>query len=128
MNNAILLINDAIVFNFLHSKVAALTGIVPKIKNASSPKDALQLFNEYFIGTVHTRDVLFLELKLPTVEGLEFIDAFRKKTSPQQTGLSIVILLSGITKKDIECLETLTIRHCVNRPPTDDDLRFIIFN
>ena len=125
---AILLINDSFVFNALHSKVEALTGLTPRFERIVSSDEALFLLNKFSDGRDDFGKILFLQLEMSSGEGVGFIDSLMKVLISRTEKISIVIFLSVSTNSEIAPIERRGIRFCINRPSTHEDLYYILFN
>lgn len=123
MKKNILLVDDDYVCNFLNQKVLASMGIANTIDTASNGKEALNLLNEYFMGSRAFPDIILLDLSMPVMDGFEFLEAFKKMEMPHKDKISIVIVTSSQDPDDIRRAKEYGIDHYLNKPVSPEDLR-----
>jgi CheY-like chemotaxis protein len=120
----ILLIDDDKVTNYLHSIVIKDTGVSTHIEIKQNGKDGLQ-----FLEDSHRKGKLpklvLVDLKMPVMDGFEFVDAFRKLGLPEDH-TKIVMLTTSSNPKDIEKMKEKGITDFFDKPLTEEKLMELV--
>ena len=98
--NLILLIDDDKVTNYLHTIVINDMGISNNIEIKQNGKDGLKFLQECN-EKGNLPDLILVDLKMPVMDGFEFVDAYRKLNLPEDQ-TKIVMLTTSSNPKDIE--------------------------
>ena len=97
--NEILLIDDNYIDNFINKKILTREKIAETITVKLSPLEAL----EYLASkTDKFPELIFLDIKMPQMDGFEFLDAFEKLSEVQKEKCRIIMLSSSHNMEDIE--------------------------
>lgn len=97
--NEILLIDDNYVDNFINKKIISKEKITETITEKLSPIEALE-YLEFKKNILP--ELIFLDIKMPQMDGFEFIDEFSKFSNFQHAKRRIVMLTSSYNTVDIE--------------------------
>lgn len=119
----ILLIDDDNIFNFLNRKMLAKIGFVGDIKVATNGQQAMELLNDYYMGSLILPDVILLDLNMPVMDGFSFLEAFRRIANPRKNLVNIIIVTSSNDPKDKARAEALGITKFLVKPLSEDRLR-----
>jgi CheY-like chemotaxis protein len=122
--NSILLIDDDKVTNYLHSIVINDMGISDHIEIKQNGKDGL-LFLEECSQTGRLPELILVDLKMPVMDGFEFVDAFRKLGLPQQQ-TRIVMLTTSSNPKDIDKMKEKGIEDFFDKPLTEEKMMGLV--
>ena len=114
------------VFKLLCSKVISVTGIDSEIQIVSNGLEALGVINKYLRGSASASDVIFIDLDMPVIDGLEFIRAFKGIDFYRKDKISIIILTPALDSKDKERARKLGIDQFISQPVTDEQIRSIL--
>ena len=120
----ILLVDDDSVCNLLTQEIILDMNITNTISVATNGEEALR----YFQGT-HNEveyDLILLDLLMPTMDGLEFLDKVNAEYSELRKKIKIVILTSSSAGQDIENLRKRKIDGFIVKPLTEKKLFEII--
>ena len=90
--NHILIIDDDDISNYVTRKTLECYNIVNKISVFDDPTKALEFLKQ----SKSQPDIILLDIKMPVMDGFQFIDEFNKLNSKS----SIVILSSSVYSKD----------------------------
>ncbi len=97
--NEILLIDDNNIDNFINKKILTREKIAETITVKLSPHEAL----EYLASkTDRFPELIFLDIKMPQMDGFEFLGAFEKLSEEQKEKCRIIMLSSSHNMEDIE--------------------------
>ncbi len=115
--NHILIIDDDEISNYVTKKTLECYNIVNKITVFDDPTKALD-----FLKKSKTQpDIILLDLKMPIMDGFEFISKFNKLSSKSH----IIILSSSVHSKDIDKANTEGVKY-MTKPLRVNSLQKII--
>jgi CheY-like chemotaxis protein len=117
--NKVLLVDDERIFHFLTTKIIEVSGVVCEIQSAYDGKEALALLNDGL-----NPDFIFVDLDMPTMNGFQFIEAFKKSDQPGNS--KIVVLSSSVTDDERKKAMTLGADVYLAKPLTENDVRSLI--
>jgi CheY-like chemotaxis protein len=96
----ILLIDDDEVANFINERQVKASGIAKQIHVAQSGVAALSLLKEKLIGTKERPDIIFLDIRMPVMDGFEFLEEFNKLPEDHIKDIKVVMLSSSLAETD----------------------------
>ena len=117
-----LLVDDDDISNFLNKRTLENAGIRSEIHTAMNGRQALDLFNSYFLGTRPIPHTILLDLNMPVMDGFTFIEAFRKINHPSAKNVRIIIVTSSNNPADAQRARMLGITHFLQKPLSIDAL------
>lgn len=98
----IMLIDDNYIDNYIAKKVIENENVVENITVQESPLEAL----EYLKNKENAfPELIFLDIKMPIMNGFEFLEEFAKLSNHEKSTCHIVILSSSNNFMDIEAAE-----------------------
>lgn len=113
----VLFIDDDYATNYYHEVIAKDSGMVKEVKNFLSSKEALQYFEEGKFNKSSIPEVIFLDMNMPELNGLEFLDHFEKIKMDQYP--KIILLSTTINPKDKQKADNHPlILEFINKPLT----------
>jgi len=115
----IFLIDDDTVVNYLHAKALSRAGVI-NTKAFDKADEALEFFKQE--GDTGSKDVIFLDLNMPGMDGWEFLEAFRALPESVTGNYRVLIISSSIDPKDIERSKTFDVHAFVSKPLTSDKM------
>ena len=86
-------------------------------------KQAIDLFNEYYIGAKPLPDVILLDLNMPIMEGFGFLEAFRSLDLPGKDRVKIIIVSSSVSPEDIARAKHSGASQYLSKPVNEQNLR-----
>lgn len=119
----VLVVDDDEIFNFLSKKTLQKMGVAKEIHTALNGRDALDLFNNYFQGTLTAPDVILLDLNMPVLDGFGFLEAFKKLRIPNKENIKIIVVSSSQDPNDIRRSKELGAAEYISKPLTESTLR-----
>ena len=126
MKKSVLLVDDNNVDNFINQKVMSSLGLVKEIHTALNGEQALNIFNQYQNGTIAIPDVILLDLNMPVMDGLGFIQAFQSLNFPHKENVLIIVLTSSSSSEDMNRVKGLGIKHYLTKPLTQEIIQTIL--
>jgi CheY-like chemotaxis protein len=123
---SVLLVDDDPVFNFLSTKTLERLGMASEIHVALNGEEALQLLNNYFMGSVSMPDVILLDLNMPIMDGFGFLQAFKQLAQPRMENIKVVIVTSSQDPSDMQRARELGVEHYISKPITEAVLRKVL--
>ena len=124
----ILLVDDDDVCIFIHRWIAERSGFFRKIRSASNGQRALDILNQACKGTIAVPDIILLDLNMPVMNGLAFMEAFQRLDFENKDWISIIILTSSVSEKEKQCAESLGARHYLTKPFTLEHLKSVVYS
>ncbi|MEO8886337.1 MAG: response regulator [Mucilaginibacter sp.] len=95
--NTCLLIDDNYIDNIVTRKLLENSGFAKNIVISESPDDAVEWLRD---GTV-IPDVIFLDIRMPTMDGFEFLELYDKLTIDKEN-IKVYLLSSSLDPADIK--------------------------
>lgn len=121
-----LLVDDDDICLFIHRRVLELSGCCKSAHSAKNGKSALEILNRATNGEIPLPDIILLDLDMPLMNGLAFLEAFRHQERPGKQQIAIVLLTSSVSEKDRDYARSLGVKHCLSKPLTPDNLKSTI--
>lgn len=118
----VLLIDDDHICNFINKKALESLGFVKDIHTALNGNEALQLFNNYYQGTIVLPDIILLDLNMPVMDGFEFLEMFRSLNLPNKELVKIIIVTSSDNPADIARAKEFGIGRYLQKPLSKESL------
>lgn len=100
MKYRFMLIDDDGIFNMLNKKVITESGMAEEIIVHTSAEDALRTLDSELESGKPLPHVLFLDIRMPLMDGFEFLEELRKRSSDQLGSMSIFMLTSSLDLND----------------------------
>jgi CheY-like chemotaxis protein len=122
--NCILLIDDDRVTNYLHKVVINDLDISKHIEVKQNGKEGLQYLEEC-VQDGNCPEIILVDLKMPVMDGFEFVEAYRKIALPE-TATKIAMLTTSSNPKDIEKMKEKGIIDFFDKPLTEEKLMSLI--
>lgn len=117
-----LLVDDDDICQFIHRRVLDLSGYCNSAHSASNGKTALEILHHAAQGAIPLPDVILLDLEMPVMNGIAFLEAFQKLDCADKDKIAVVLLTSSVSGKDLEYARTLGVSLCLSKPLTHDSV------
>lgn len=102
--DCILLVEDDSITNFLNIKIIEKLLITETIVSTENGEEALNYIRENSCP-----DLILLDLNMPVMNGLEFLEAFHKEQLPNKGNAKIIVLTSSESMADKSLIESYGI-------------------
>lgn len=122
----VLLVDDDQIFNLLNQKTLQMLGVVGEIHVARNGSEALELINQYYIGSRALPEVILLDLNMPIMDGFGFIEAFHKLNIPNIENTLIIVVTSSDNPADMKRAKELGITNYLTKPLSETALRKVL--
>lgn len=103
-----------------------MSGIAGNILTANSCEQALKLFNNFHHQPSFFPDVVFLDLKMPGMDGFGFLSAFADLTFSGKDKIKIFVVSSTINDEDYKRAKELGATGHASKPLTADQIRNVL--
>jgi CheY-like chemotaxis protein len=122
MKKKILVVDDDHVFQYLHSKVIALTGVDAEIITASHGLEALEIITKILEKGEELPTEMFIDLNMPVMSGFEFIRSINDFDFPGREQIKMIVVTSSVNDADRVTADELGIKHFLTKPLTVKDV------
>lgn len=121
-----LLVDDDDICLFIHRRVLELSGYCKSAHLAGNGRSALEMLNHAAMGQVPLPDIILLDLDMPLMNGIAFLEAFNGLDFPHKEQIAIVLLTSSISDADRELALELGASHYLTKPFTLEALHSVV--
>jgi len=121
-----LLVDDDDICIFIHRRVLELSGYCKSTHAASNGKRAIDFLNQTKTGRVPVPDVILLDLDMPLMNGIGFLEAFQLLECPDKKRIAIVLLSSTVSDEEKAHAMALGATKCLSKPLTEEALHSMI--
>lgn len=119
-----LLIDDDQSEQFMYRRVITRFDLVLRLFSFRSAEDALIFLKRSDAGEV---DLIFLDLKMPEMNGFEFLERAETELGPRFSQIFVVILTASPDPDDKDrAYRFKSVRDYVQKPLTSEDLNHIV--
>lgn len=124
---SILLVDDDSTTNFLNQSLIKRLGIAQHLRTAENGAEALQALHQT-CGPHSTNcpSLILLNMKMPIMNGIEFLEAYAQLPAEQRQSSVIVMLTTSLLPQDLERVRQLPIAGVLNKPLTKEKLQELI--
>ncbi|RZL15541.1 MAG: response regulator, partial [Hymenobacter sp.] len=102
----ILLVDDDDTTNFLNERLFHKLGVSDQVRIAHSGEEALALFTQ---PPPYEPTLLLLDVNMPGMGGIEFLEAYLRLPQAQQDATIIVVLTTSMDSRDLNRINELPI-------------------
>ena len=121
-----LLVDDDNICLFIHRRVLELAGYCKSVHSASNGQKALEILNRATAGSMPMPDIILLDLDMPFMNGIAFMETFRRMEYPNKERIAIVLLTSSVSEKDRAYAISLGVHQCLSKPLTQESLHAVV--
>lgn len=104
----ILLIDDSEIDNFINKSIISKSNLVTDVVTKTSGNLALEYLMEIKDDLEQFPDVIFLDIRMPGMDGYEFMEHYKNLPSSMKTKCKVFVLSSSTSPTDIERSESYT--------------------
>ena len=109
----ILLVDDDDTTNFLNENLLRRLGVSDQVQVAHDGQQALDLLHQ---APPYAPTLLLLDVSMPGMDGIEFLEAYLRLPQAQQEATVIVMLTTSMDSADLARLHELPIAGLVSKP------------
>ena len=126
--SCILLVDDDQTTNYLNQLLLKRLEVTDKLLVAQNGQEALQVLQSYQQQPlVSSAPVLvLLDMKMPVMDGFEFLDAYEQLPATDKPQAVIVMLTTSLHPQDVERMSQLNIAGFLNKPLTKEKVDGIL--
>jgi CheY-like chemotaxis protein len=119
----ILLVDDDDTTNFLNENLLRRLGVSDQVQIAHDGQQALELLGQ---SPPYAPTLLLLDVSMPGMDGIEFLDAYLRLPQAQQDATIIVMLTTSMDSSDLARLNELPIAGLVSKPLNRDKINTLL--
>ncbi|MBF9239758.1 response regulator [Hymenobacter sp. BT683] len=125
--SSVLLVDDDPLTNDLNERLLQQLGVADRYLAATDGVDALAALEDLAAEANPTSPVLvLLDVKMPGMDGMAFIDAYQMLPAAQRQAVVIVLHTASMSSVDLGRMESLPIAGLVSKPLTKEKLDTIL--
>jgi CheY-like chemotaxis protein len=124
----VLLIDDDHICNFLMSKYLERIGLTKPAQFASNGRQGIELLMNLIISGSVMPDLIFLDIRMPIMDGFGFLEAFGNLSFPEKKNIKIVMVSSSNDVTDINRAKKMGITDYLVKPVSESILKIILQN
>jgi len=114
----LLIVDDDDICLLMHRRIAADSGLFETIQSAKDGLGALAILEEAVRGRRRMPDIILLDLNMPFMNGVEFLETFRQLKFLNKGKITIGMLTSSTDSKDQQTAYSLGVSHFLSKPFT----------
>lgn len=109
----VLLVDDDSTTNFLNKLLLKSLDVTDQVHTAHNGEEAMALLTQLppFAPTL-----LLLDVSMPVMDGIEFLEAYLRLPAAQQAATVIVMLTTSMNSSDLSRIQELPIAGMVSKP------------
>ncbi len=125
--SSVLLVDDDQLTNALNQRLLQELGVADQYLSANDGVQALAALEQLASDANPTSPVLvLLDVKMPRMDGMAFVDAYQQLPENQQQAVVIVMHTASMSSVDLGRVESLPIAGLVSKPLTKEKLDTIL--
>lgn len=125
--SSVLLVDDDATTNFLNELMLRKMAVADKLMVARNGKEALEALLEHCENPDSSCPTLvFLDIKMPVMDGFEFLEVYAQLPWAQQRATVIVILTTSLHARDTERAKRLHVADFISKPLTSEKVTAIL--
>lgn len=122
----VLLIDDSYIDNLINRKILDNSSYAESITVIESPREAYKFIRDSLLNGNDLPEVIFLDLRMPVMNGFEFLKALLELPDLKPGQIKIYVLTSSLDPKDIRKVkENQLVSKFIGKPLTNQILEEI---
>jgi CheY-like chemotaxis protein len=123
---SLLLIDDSYIDNLINRKILDNINFAESITVIESPKEAFNYIRDLYLEGKELPEVIFLDLRMPLMNGFEFLEALMDLPDLGPDKIRIYVLTSSLDPEDIKRVkENHLVTRFISKPLTSQILQDI---
>ncbi|TGE08624.1 response regulator [Hymenobacter fodinae] len=123
----IVLVDDDPTANYLHQKLLAKLDVTDQLLVAHNGHEALALLDQLQSIPEHSYPaLLLLDIKMPSMDGFSFLEAYKQLPATKQAGILVVMLSTSLQPEEVHRAQQLPIAAFLNKPLTNEKVRQLL--
>jgi CheY-like chemotaxis protein len=116
--SSVLLVDDDTTANFLNKLLIQRAGITEHLLVAEDGAQALRTLATTCVspGRAQCPDLILLDLNMPVLNGIEFLQAYQHLPATQRQGIVVLLLTSASVERDLRQLQDLPLDGILEKP------------
>ncbi|QKG58446.1 response regulator [Hymenobacter sp. BRD128] len=125
--SSILLVDDDATTNYLNESLLRSLHVADQLIIAQDGLEALALLeNECAAPSTSCPALILLDVNMPAMNGMEFLEAYQRLPRAHQEGIIIVVLTTSMNSTDLARLNELPIAGMASKPLTEEKINTIL--
>ena len=125
--SSIMLVDDDTTTNFLNEMLIKRMGVAEHLHIAENGAEALEALQRACVPvSASCPDLILLDMKMPIMNGIEFLEAYAQLPLARQQGVVIVMLTTSLLLSDLERVQQLPVAGVLNKPLTKEKLQALV--
>ncbi|MDO7844775.1 response regulator [Hymenobacter sp. M29] len=124
-----LLVDDDQTTNYLNQLLIKRLNITDNLLVALNGQEALELVKIHCqMATPDCPALILLDVKMPVMDGFQFLTAYNELPLPEKESIIIVMLTTSLHPQDVDRVQSLNIGGFLNKPLTKEKLNDVLKN
>jgi CheY-like chemotaxis protein len=127
---AVLLVEDNTTANFLTNRLLSALPTPPEVLVAANGREGLALLQARCqqAAPAHCPTLVLLDMNLPVLNGLEFLEALQQLPLPatQRASIVVVLLTTSLLEREAPLLRELPVADVLQKPLTQEALARVL--
>lgn len=125
---SVLLVDDDATANFLNKLLIQRAGVTEHLLVAEDGAQALRTLASTCAspGKAQCPDLILLDLNMPVLNGIEFLQAYQHLPATQRQGTVVLLLTSASVERDLNQLQGLPLDGILEKPLTTAKLEQVL--
>lgn len=125
--SSVLLVDDDPITNDLNERLLKDLNVAEQYLRARDGAEALMALEEISAGATPLSPVLvLLDIKMPGMDGMTFLEAYQQLSAAQQEAVVIVLHTASMESHDLSRIDELPVAGLVSKPLTKEKMDTIL--
>ena len=120
--NCVLILDDDRVHNFIAALAIRKTGLTDHVHTVYNGSDGIKFINEYRKKNGVSPSMIFLDINMPVMDGIEFIEAYNRQDIQKRGKEGAIAIMTLVPKQDKEKLEQWGLKAFIPKPITKESV------